>query len=109
MSGSGGGGGLPSINRPSATESCDDLVINTNLASPRTEVVTHLEPGNILDIRLEGDQGPIVAVDGNGNVAGSIISREQLRLLSCIVAGTQFVAEILSIINGQCQVQIRTR
>lgn len=107
MSGNSGGGGIPSINRPNENENCEDLVINTNLASPQAAVVNNLNKGNILTIQAISDQGPIHALNANGQVAGTIISREQVRILSCINNGTEYEAEILSIENGQCQVQIR--
>ncbi len=107
MSGSSGGGGIPSINRPNENENCEDLVINTNLASPQAVVISNLNEGSILTIHAVSDQGPIQALDENGQVAGTIISREQVRILSCINNGTEYEAEILSIENGQCQVQIR--
>jgi hypothetical protein len=107
MSGSSGGGGIPSINRPNENEICEDLVINTNLASPQALIVNNLNEGDILSIHAITDQGPIQALDENGQVAGTIISREQVRLLNCINKGTQYEAEVISVGNGQCQVQIR--
>lgn len=107
MSGSSGGGGSPSINRPNPNENCEDLVINTNLASPQADIIRNLDEGDLLSIRAVTDQGPIQAFDTKGHLAGTIISREQVRLLNCINRGTTYQAEILSIKNGQCKVQIR--
>lgn len=107
MSGSSGGGGIPSINRPNENEDCAALVINTNLASPQAAVINNLEEGDKLIIQAASDQGPIQALDDNGQVAGTIMSREQVRILNCIIGGTEYSAEVISIENGQCQVQIR--
>lgn len=107
MSGSSGGGSIPSINRPNENEICEDLVINTNLASPQALVINNLNEGDLLSIHAITDQGPIQALDENGQIAGTIISREQVRLLNCINMGTQYEAEVTSVGNGQCQVQIR--
>ena len=109
MSGSPGGGGIPSINRPNENEICEDLVINTNLASPQAVVVNNLTEGEILSIHAITDQGPIQAFDENEQIAGTIISREQVRLLNCINKGIQYEAEVLSVRNGQCEIQIRAR
>ena len=106
MSGSSGFGGVPSMNRPKDNEDCEALVINTNLASPQAAVVNNLSVGDILSISAVSDQGPIQAIDQNGHIAGSIISREMVRILNCISTGTEYEAEIISIENGQYQIQI---
>ncbi|MAS21222.1 hypothetical protein [Leeuwenhoekiella palythoae] len=107
MSGSSGGGGIPSINRPNQNENCEGLIINTNLASPQPEVVSSLNQGDFLEITIASDQGPIQAFDAEGNLAGNIISREQVKLLNCIISGTEYTAEVISISGGQCKIQIR--
>lgn len=107
MSGSSGGNGIPTINRPSGNENCEGLVIITNLASPQAVAIDNLSEGEMLTIQAQSDQGPIVALGQAGELVGTIITREQVRLLSCINAGTEYEAEILMIENGQCQVQIR--
>ena len=98
---------MPSINRPNENENCQDLVVNTNLASPVFEVIEDLARGNILTIQAASDQGPLQALDEEGRLAGNIISREQVRLLTCILDGTNYIAEVLSVNGGQCSVQIR--
>jgi len=107
MSGSpNSGGGSPSLNRPDETFNCEDLVIITNLASPKANVINSLTIGDVLRIQTRSDQGPIEAFDRNGRIAGSIISKEQLRLLDCINKGTEFEADVLLVENAQCQIQI---
>lgn len=103
------GDSRPSINRPSFNENCEDLVINTNLASPQPEVLALLNVGDELTIYAASDQGPIQALNSSGDVAGSIVSREQIRLLNCINQGIQYIAEVLSLDQGQCQVQIKVK
>ncbi len=107
MSGSSGGGGYPTINRPGGNDDCSSLVINANLASPDLDVLSNLNIGDILDIVTISDQGPLRALDSDGNIVGNILSREQIRLLSCIVKGVVFQAEIIALNEGQCTVQIR--
>lgn len=106
MSGMGGGGDMPSINRPNQNDSCANLVINTNLATPQVNVINNLNVGDVLNINALTDQGPIQALTDNGLLAGNIISREQIRLLTCLLRGTIFNAEITNIDNGQCQIRI---
>lgn len=107
MSGNSGSGFTPTYNRPSASDNCDGLTIITNLASPKPEVVEGIERGDILIVQISSDQGPIVAIH-EGNVAGTIVSRDQIRLLNCILSGTIYEAKVLQSNNGQCQVQIRS-
>ena len=107
MSGQPPGAGIPSINRPNPNEDCRGLVINTNLRSPQATILQNLKKGDLLIIQTASDQGPLQAFDADGNLAGNIISREQAKLLDCIIRGTEYMAEILSIENGQCDIQIR--
>lgn len=107
MSGSSNDGGIPSINPSNSEDSCETLVINTNLSSPQAAVIQNLSVGDFLSIQAASDQGPVQAIDSKGAVAGSIMTREQIRLLNCIIAGTEYEAEILHINNGQCNVIIR--
>mgnify|MGYP001300122390 CR=1 FL=1 len=103
MSGSSGAGG--SINRPSENEDCANLVINTNLASPKADVIATLKEGDELKVQAATTQGPIQALRGN-SVAGNIVTREQVRLLNCLNEGTEYIAEVLSITGGQCKIQV---
>lgn len=105
---SGNGGGIPTIDRPSNGENCSSLIINTNISSPQAEAVRNLSVGEILDVQAIGDQGPINLYD-NGILVGSIISREMIRLLSCIAKGFEYEAEVLSIEDGEVEIQIRPK
>lgn len=106
MSGSGGNGEGPSINIGGQNDSCENLIINTNLATPQAQVINNLNVGDILNVDIVTDQGPIQVLDLNGNLAGNVISREQIRLLNCLVKGVVYVAEVIGINNGQCQIRI---
>jgi hypothetical protein len=105
MSGSGGDGEGPSINRVQ-NDSCENLIIITNLATPQAQVINNINVGDILNVDIVTDQGPIQVLDLNGNLAGNVISREQIRLLNCLVKGVVYVAEVIGINNGQCQIRI---
>ena len=106
MSGNSNDGGGPSISRPSSNDNCDDLVIVLNLASPQAEVINTLNKGDVLSVQPLTEQGPIQVLDYEGHVAGTIVSREMVRLLNCINNGTDFGAEVLQINGGQCNVRI---
>jgi len=106
MSGGGGGPG-PSI-RNEDEPSCADLVITTHIASPVPAVISTLSKGDLLTITVASITGPIQVVTSGGKLAGSVISKDQARLLSCINGGTEYEAEVLSIKGGNCQIQIRS-
>lgn len=106
MSG-GGGGSMPTINRPGTNDDCSSLIINTHLASPDMDVVAQHDVGTVLSVNAASPTGPVRVVDSNGNIAGNILSREQVRLLKCLNQGTEFIAEIRSIDEGSSSIQIR--
>ncbi len=89
--------------------SCEDLFIKTRLASPIPAVVSELKTGDRLIIRLAGPTGPIQATTPEGDVAGSILSVNLTKLITCIIGGTEYVAEVTSVAGGDCQVSIYSR
>ena len=107
MSGHSGGNGGPIINPPITTDSCERLTIVTYLSSPKADVIDKLKEGDILSISALSDQGPIVAITLEGEIAGSILSSEQIRLLNCINSGTEYKAIVLSIQDASCEIRIK--
>lgn len=95
----------PTVSGPS--DSCATLVINTTLASPKADVVATINRGDILIIAIASDQGPIQALTQGGELTGNITSRDQVKLLGCIVGGTNYIAEVISRNDGECNIQIR--
>lgn len=107
MSGSGsigGGGGAAD-----ATEDCANLFEQTTLNSPNPAVITQLKPGDILALHLQTPRGPVIAVTDGGDTAGSITSAILARLITCLDAGHQFIALVLAVQGGACDVEIRPR
>lgn len=107
MSGSGGsGGGGGGFVGPDTIE-CDRLVINTQLSSPKPEVVARLENGVELPVSLEAYPGTTVVVAMfNGVVAGGLASPETSRLRRCIEQGTSYSATVIDITGGQVRVRV---
>jgi len=107
MSGSGGGGpGGSSFG--DAPVSCERLVIETILSSPKANVVAKLKVGDILDVRLEEQAGTVVVALYLGDEkAGGITSASTNRLRECIDLGTQYTATVMSIAGGQVNVRIK--
>lgn len=109
MSGNSGSSSPPSINRPNKGEDCEAMVITTHLASPKAPVLATLSPGDVLLLELASDQGPLQAFTEGGELAGNILSREQSRLISCILEGFNYQARVLEIDGAECQIEISAR
>ncbi len=99
----------PSASRGVTETACADLVINTQIATPVPDVVSTLKEGDILEVSVASATGPINLITSKRKLAGSVLSRNQARLLSCINNGTEFVAEVLSVKGAHCEVQIRAK
>ena len=104
MSGSGGGGGGGS---ETPVASCEDLVIDTQLSSPKDEVVEKIKIGDILDVRSQTKAGTtVVVVLYKGKVAGGVASPLLGRLRECLNNGTKYKAKVLSKSGGQVRVRV---
>lgn len=98
--GGGGGTGGPEVDR------CN-IISLTNLNSPNATVVSTLRPGDVLDVHLQvGPPRLLLAVTSPGQIVGSITSAEMARLIACIQQGESYVAEVVSVRGGVCQVRI---
>jgi hypothetical protein len=87
-------------------KNCADIVLRTQLASPDPEVIEELGIGDILNIRLSSATGPLQAVTIDGIVAGAILSSNPALLINCINEGYEYIAKVLSVNGGDCQVSI---
>lgn len=87
--------------------SCESLVIDTMLASPRQTVVADLNPGDVLEVRLaETNTGErVVQVVFQGQLAGGLASPAISRLRECIEGGTQYHARV----TGRRDALVRVR
>ncbi|QHS55228.1 hypothetical protein GWR56_06620 [Mucilaginibacter sp. 14171R-50] len=103
MSGSSGG----SIGGGFAPEpTCEKILIRTQLASPRAEVIDELSVGDILDVVFTVPTGPLTAQTYDGDIAGAILISDPASLIKCINEGFDFKAKVLAITGGDCQVSI---
>lgn len=104
MSGSGGGGGggfSPNF------DSCETLVIDTQLSSPKQAVVERIEVGDTLTIATQnyGEATVVVALH-EGEIAGGLAAPEVGRLRSCMEQGTQYQAKVTAKNDGQVRVRV---
>ena len=105
MSGSGGG---TWVDQPG--DSCETLSQQTTLNSPNRAVLIQLKKGTSLAVSVN-KTGKAVTVEAlfNGQVAGTITSSIIQRLAECMEKGYQYVAEVVEVQGGACQVQIRLK
>lgn len=103
MSGSGGGGGY------SEPESgCEGLVEKTVLNSPVAAVLGRLKAKDGLQLEVKTSKGSkIVVAVYKKQVAGSITIARLPALIKCIESGRDFVAIVLSVRSGRCEVQVQ--
>lgn len=87
--------------------SCESLVIDTMLASPRQTVVTEISIGDVLDVILaETSTGErVVQVRFREQLAGGLASPAIGRLRECIEGGTQYQARV----TGKRDALVRVR
>ena len=96
--GGSGGGGQP--------DPCD-IVSVTNLNSPNPAAIRTFRPGDVLQVAYQaGPPRLLLATTSAGVVAGSITSAEMPRIIACINKGVGYVAEVLSVRGGLCQVRV---
>lgn len=103
MSGSGGGGGGFSL----PTGTCDTLVIDTLLISPKADVIADLEVGDVLRIGIDMSDGTTTVVATHqGRIAGGIAAPLLPRLRECIDSGTQYGARVTAKREGLVRVRV---
>lgn len=87
--------------------SCDTLYLQTQLASPKPEVVSEIDVGDTLGIGLGEIDGNVVACAYWGmHIAGGIASPKVLRLIACIRGGTNYSAIVTAKMGAQISIKI---
>lgn len=103
MSGSGGGGG----GYEAPTDNCQLLIIDTQLSSPKEEVVDMIQVGDVLDVATQMmGATAVVVVLRNGQVAGGLASPKVQWLRECMANGTQYNATVTDKNDGQVRVRV---
>jgi hypothetical protein len=97
----GGGGG-------NSDTQCEDLSFETQLSSPKADVVQGLGPGQVLDVRLT-QQGSVytIVVMRDDRLAGGLTAPAVQRLRECILKGYLYGATVLSVNEGQVRVRVK--
>lgn len=120
MSGGGGGGGdwRPEPKAPVSRQEGgngggtpgDPCVIDevTSLNSVSPAALRNVGVGALLDVMfIAGPPQRLVVQNNTGQIAGSLTSRSMLQIIECIQSGRRYVAEVLGIQGGSCQVRVR--
>ncbi|MEX5535686.1 hypothetical protein ABFV54_11215 [Pseudomonas syringae] len=103
MSGSGGG----SFSGYSNDTSCDSLVLDTHLSSPREDVVDRIQVDDILAITVS-NLGNLSTVQAfwQGELAGGVASPSIQRLQNCIGEGHNYIARVTAKNGGEVRIRI---
>ncbi|TKD46819.1 hypothetical protein [Azotobacter chroococcum] len=102
MSGSGGSYLGPST----PTTSCAALQFDTQLASPKAQVVAQLSVNDILDIVFAQTGNQVVSALWKGAEAGGIVDPHLNQLRSCMSQGEQYQARVLHVSGGQVRLRV---
>jgi len=107
MSGSGGSGYSGNFE---PIDSCDSLFIETQLSSPKEEVINNIKEGDILDVNVhQMGTTSVVVVLHAGQIAGGVAAPQLQKLRECIVQGTTYGATVISKNDGQVRIRISAR
>jgi hypothetical protein len=86
---------------------CAEQNIHTQLSSPNEAVLSQLKRDDILQIGFLNDKQIIVGIF-DGQIAGVILNRDILKLISCMQQGFQFIAIVRQVRGGMCAITIKT-
>lgn len=92
------------------SDRCESLVIDTQLSSPKEDVIAGVVVNSVLEVTVQAIGGvSVVVVTHQGQLAGGIAAPEVNRLRECISKGVAYGATVLSVNDGQVRVRIKTR
>lgn len=89
--------------------SCSELVVPTFLHSPAPLIINALKKGDKLAIGYTSPKGPIVALNSSGDIAGTILTKYNAQLISCMDKGTKYIALVTEVNGGNCDITIKSR
>lgn len=100
----GGGGNFPRRD----FDECESIRFETVLMSPQAEGIHSIAVGDVLSLEFRDivDQKVVAAINTSRQLVGTVGSAHAVRLRSCMESNHNYVAEVLSINSGACQVLI---
>lgn len=102
-SGTGAGGGGSGGGR---LLKCPNIKFTAVLNSPQPNVLNTLKIGDILSVSIQSGSSISVVVTSNKGIAGSITGQYLSDLISCMQNGYEYVAKVVSINGGKCDVEV---
>lgn len=107
---SGSSGSSSGIGFSVGADSCESMVITTQLNSPKPAVVEKIRVGDKLDVASVqmGGTTAVVAMHG-GELAGGLASPDLQKLRECLAGGTYYVATVIEKNDGQVTVRVSAR
>lgn len=91
----------------SADASCLTLELDTQLSSPKEDIVDRIQLGDALEVVLNATQTfSTVEVLWRGELAGGVASPEIQKLQSCLGEGVIYVAEVIEKSGGEVRIRI---
>ncbi|WP_374588719.1 hypothetical protein [Ideonella dechloratans] len=83
------------------------LIVDTQLSSPKPEVIAGIKVDEILDVAVQDMGGTAaVVVLRQGRIAGGLASPQVNRLRECLAEGHQYQAKVTDVQGGQVRVRI---
>ena len=97
-SGSGSGGGR--------LLKCPNIKFTAVLNSPQANILSTLKLGDILTVSIHSGSSISVVVSNKSGIAGSITGQYLSDLISCMQNGYDYVAKVVSVNGGKCDVEV---
>ncbi|GGK71854.1 hypothetical protein GCM10011405_20080 [Rufibacter glacialis] len=102
-----GGGGRPPRGAGKVSEmSCENLVIHTQLSSPKAAVLINVNKDDILELSLSSPTGPCLVFHREQEV-GAIINADLKKIIDCMNQGHDYIAIVRSVEGGKCSLKIK--
>jgi hypothetical protein len=87
--------------------SCAALEVDTQISSPKADVVGQLKDGDVLQVQLQQvNATTVVSLLFKGQLAGGVASPTLPRLRECMQQGTVYHAVVTGISGGQVKIRI---
>jgi len=87
--------------------SCMEIRFQTQLSSPKSDVIAELKQGDLLSVELKS-MGPqvVVAVFYRDRIAGGLASPQIQKIRECILQGTKYEAKVISKNEGLVRIEV---
>ena len=93
--------------RPEDTNPCLEIHFQTQLSSPKPDVISKLKKGDTLNIELRTIHTQVVvAAIFDEEIAGGIASPQISSIRECIQRGTKYRAKVISIHEGLVRIDV---